>query len=185
MLQSQPQIRANFQAINSVFSENHEDLNQEFQGYHNLLDLYKQVSDPVTAADQTAVYTKAVSGNPCVFYAPNSAQTPIQLTYPSISTGKNNAVPPVYLDQQYTFMAGPFVVYGGVIKGAAQNQTITLTPSTTLIYVGLFIRDFKTGAQGPLTFANACATNLSVNTFKIQFTTGLPVQDVFYLAIGK
>lgn len=190
MLESLPQIRANFQAINTVFSENHEDLNSEFQGMHTVLNLTSQTGNPTTSEAQISLYTKTVSSNTVLFYEPNSSQTPIQMTYPSISTGKNNATPPVYLTTQQTFLPGPFVFYSGLIVGANQGQTITLTPSSTLIYVGLFIKDFKNGSQGALTFANACATGINGNmgaspgTFNVQFVTGLPSQNISYIAIG-
>ena len=184
MLESLPQIRTNFQAIDSVFSENHESLNSNLQGMHTVLNFKAQGSDPTTSATQVSLYTKTISSNTVLFYAPNSSQTPIQMTYPAITTGTNNATPPVYLLAQQTFLPGPFVFYSGIIIGATQGQTITLTPSSTLLYVGLMIKDWKPGSQGPLTFVTACATNLSTNTFKVQFTNGLPVQNISYIAIG-
>ena len=187
MLQSQPQIRANFQAIFAAFAENHENLNNEFQGYHDLL-LFREKPDPITDANQVALYTKAVNSIPNLFFMPNNAQTPIQLTYPSISTGSNNAIPPIYIVQQYTFLAGPFVVYGGTLVGVASGQTITMTPVvTSLLYIGLTIN----GAHSSTTpgdaniFATACATNILNNTFKVQFDSSLPVQNVSYFIIGQ
>ena len=191
MLQSQPQIRANFQAIFAAFAQNHENLNQPLQGAHNVI-LFKEKSNPTTDANQIALYTKQVppvTGLRCLFYMPNSSQNPIQLTYPSISTGKDTATPPKYLVQQYSFLAGPFVVYGGIFKSVSSGQLITMTPSTTLLFIGLTINGaHSTVSPGPgdaNIFATACATNISTNTFNIQFDSSLPTQDVSYFIIGK
>ena len=68
---------------------------------HTLLTLRPQATDPTTAADQIAIYNKLVTGIPEIFYRPNSNQTPIQMTYPSLLTDSSNA--------QYSFIAGPLL----------------------------------------------------------------------------
>lgn len=186
---SQPQIKANFQAINSAFAEDHVALaNTQFPGMHKVLTFREQTGAPVTSATQIGLYTKAVGGIPELFYSPSSAQTPIQLTYPSISTGLQSTSPDVYFDRQYTFIAGPFVFYAGVIKAAAVGIPVTLLPATTLLYVGLSLYTTLSvgsviGNQGT-NFANACATNIVGNSFNIQFQSNLPPQTVYYLAMG-
>lgn len=185
MVNSQVQIRSNFQTINSVFSKNHVRLNAteggDSQGMHNVLTLRTQSGDPVTTSSQIALYTKVVGSDIAIFYAPSSAQTPIQLTYPSISTGLQSTDPDVFLSRQYTFMAGPFVVYVGKLL-ELDGTVITLLPATTLIYVGLvgngFLGTDKTAA---------CATNVSGNQFTVRFSdTGAPPvkYQMYYLAIG-
>ena len=182
MLVSQPQIRANFQAISKVFGQNHEPLNAKYQGYHDVLTFRQQGGDPTTSASQVALYTKAVSGNPALFFRPNSSQTPIQLTYPSLST-QTNTNPPTYPATQYTFIAGPFLVYFGYVAGATVGQPITVTPSSTLLYVGCVIKIAT--ANDPKNQYTACATNVSGASFNIQYQTSLSPQKVFYFAIGK
>lgn len=174
MLQSQGQIKANFQAINSAFAQNHSALNQPTQGMHDLLLFRSQTSDPVTSATQIALYTKLVSTFPCLFFMPNSTQTPIQLTYPSIKVDSTNT--------QYSFVAGPFVIYGGVINAAVQNQLVILTPFTTLKYVGLVAQTLN---QNPVFFQYVCATNIIGNSFNIQFSSASAPLNVSYLAIGQ
>jgi hypothetical protein len=195
MLQSQPQIRANFQAIFAAFAQNHENLNQPLQGAHDVI-LFKEKSDPTTDANQIALYTKPISSLPCLFYRPNSSQDPIQLTYSSISTGKDNATPSKYLLQQYSFLAGPFVVYTGIFNDIASGYLATMTPSTTLLYVGLTIlgagsHPIPPAVADPNVFATACATNVNGATgttpgvFNVQFDASLPVQKVSYFIIGQ
>ncbi len=180
MLQSQGQCRANFQAINAVFSENHIPMNttgNPSQGMHSLLLFREQTVDPTTSASQIALYTKAVNNISSLFFAPNSSQTPIQLTYPSISTGLQSTKPDVYLPQQYSFVAGPFVVYGGLLKNVSSGSTITLTPTCTLIYAGLI-------CQSPASGTKYAIPQISGSGFTVQFS-GTPMQNIYYLAIGQ
>lgn len=181
ILQSQAQIRANFQSINNVFSNNHFPLNgdPEFQGMHVVLTMRPQnVTDPSTDATHVAFYNKLVSTIPQLFFRPNSNQTPIQLTYQSINTSKTSP-------QQYSFVAGPFVVYGGKIHNPTNGQTVTLTPTTTLLYVGL------TSANVVFKGANVLAaipTSISGSSFNISYSgtaaSVITSLDVYYLAIG-
>ena len=190
MLKSQFQIKANFQAINSVWAQNHRKLNDPQQGQHNLLLFRPQPADPTTLADQVALYTKLVTGTPQIFFRPQNNATPIQMTYSSLSTGLQSTNPDVYLPTQYSFMAGPFVVYGGLIKAANNNQTVTLIPSTTLIYVGLTTQNLEATIGGKKYVQNDRVepTNVSGNSFKIIFSSGtgsvFTSQNVYYLAIG-
>lgn len=180
--QSAIQMKANFQAINSVFSVNHVPINGDpvngyAEGQHVVLTLRPQGADPITSADEVAIYNKLVTGVPELFYAPNNAQTPIQLTRDSIDTTTANS--------KYTFIAGPFTVYGGKISNPTNGQVVNLSPSTTLLYVGLVI-DRLIFTSPTSTFA-ACATGIVGNSFTISYTTTItnPNQlDVYYFAIG-
>ncbi len=140
MVNSQVQIRTNFQTISSVFARNHVQFNStnpgSLQGMHNVLTFRAQTINPTTSTSQISLFTKTTGANTDLFYAPSNSQTPIQLTYPSISTGLLSEDPDVYLPDQYSFMAGPFVVYMGNFK-KVDGSIVTLLPATTLIYVGL------------------------------------------------
>src|SRR4029077_18551507 len=109
--QSAGQILANFQTINRVFADNHIALTvtDNVPGRHSVLTMRPQSVDPTTTANNVALYNKIVSSVPELFFRPNNNQTPIQLTYPSISTGLASTNPDVYNTDQYTFLAGPFV----------------------------------------------------------------------------
>ena len=68
--QSQGQILANFQELNTFLSVNHESLNSGTQGKHKFLQMPEQASAPATAANEGAIYTQESSftGNTeCVF----------------------------------------------------------------------------------------------------------------------
>src|SRR5665213_1530110 len=142
ILVSSRQIRANFQAINSTFGANHAGLTQDasIAGMHDVLVLRPQAADPVTSATQTAIYNKLVSTIPQLFYRPNNSQTPIQMTSQYLSTGLTAPDTETYLPQQYSFVAGPFIIYGGFLKGPfTKGQGIALTPGTTLLYVDMIM----------------------------------------------
>lgn len=175
---SQQQIRANFQAISNAFSDNHSPLGKNNEGRHVVLTLRPQGADPATSATQVAIYNKLDGSSiPELFYRPNNSQAPIQLTYPSIGTTTIAPFPA----RQYSFVAGPFVIYGGVISNPNNGDVITLTPVTTLRYVGLVSKDF-----GGTVIGSAIATNIAANTFTIRFQTQLgSSRDVYYLAIGN
>lgn len=187
MVVSQPQILSNFQEIFSVFSRNHVPLNSavpgNLQGMHSALTLRAQTTDPTTTSSQLALYVKTVTGVTSLFFRPSSNQTPIQLTYPSISTGLQSTNPDVYLSRQYSFLAAPFVFYFGEAM-IVDGTVITLTPTTTLLYVGL-ISNIGGGSRN----TSAAATNINVGGTK--FTVRIPAFptagpfNVFYMAIGQ
>ena len=182
MLQSQPQIKANFQAISTAFAQNHKSLNNTDQGMHNVITFREQTVDPTTAANQVSLYTKSVSSAATLFYRPSSNQTPIQLTYPSISTGLQSTSPDVYFPEQYSFVAGPFVVYMGLLKNVTDGQAVNLLPVTNLIYVGL------TTANAAFNIGNTAMipTSIAGNQFIISTALSLFVpRDAYYIAIGK
>ena len=178
ILQSFFQLRANFQQINNSFSANHVSLVRDasIAGMHNNLTLRPQTGDPTTTATQIALYNKLVGGIPELFFRPNSDQAAIQLTYPSIKIDQSN--------DQYTFMAGPFIIYGGFIPAPTQGQVKTLTPGTTLLYVDLTMTNAK-NLPGPA-LTTIAPTNITGTSFTIHFQNqGAGVTfDAYYFAIG-
>lgn len=178
--QSQSQLLANFQAINTVWANNHFNLTESnlFQGMHNVLTMRPQGSDPNTDATQVSLYNKLVSGNPQLFFKPNSNQSPIQLT---LSTVKSDST-----GTQYTYIAGPFLVHHGFIDiplGIPNNTVVNLPIGTNILYVGLSSA-LVTGI--PFQIKNAIATNVNspANSFTISFQTGVSMKVVYYMAIG-
>ena len=177
--QSQSQILSNFQSINKVWADNHYPLNTDqnltLQGMHTVLTVRPQGTDPTTAAGQVAFYNKLVSTIPQLFFRPQSNATPIQLTYNTVSTSGA---------QQFSFVAGPFIIYGGFFTGGVTAGTVvTLTPGSSLLYAGLTTSGVA-GALNVIKSAVAANLNSPANSFTIQFTAGITVQTVYYFAIG-
>jgi len=100
------------------------------------------------------------------------------MTFDSILTGLQSTGPDVYFARQYSFIAGPFVIYGGLIIGPTSGNTITLLPSKTLIHVGLVI----TKPQNTLN-NYAIAKNITGNSFDI-YTNAAAGFDLYYFAVG-
>lgn len=182
MLKSQSQIKANFQAINSVFARNHAVLNSALQGMHNVVTFRKQAGDATTGATQIALYSKEIASVTNLFFRPSANQTPIQLTYQEITTGLLSEDPDIYLTAQQTFLAGPFVVYAGSIAGVANGAIITLLPASTLIYVGLTAK--TPPFVSPTSNFTMCTTNIAANQFTVGMANAISPQDLYYLAIG-
>lgn len=184
ILQSASQIKANFKAINAAFADNHVGLTRddEFSGMHTALTLQPQAGDPVTSVNHNAIYNKLIGGVPELFFAPNNSQTPIQMTYPSLVTGLQSTNPDVYFVRQYSFVAGPFIIYGGKITNPTQGQTVTLTPGTTLIFVDLIVANSKIL---PTQIATAIPTNITGTSFDITYQSTISANfDVYYYAVG-
>lgn len=80
--QSQSQLLANFQALNTFLSVNHEDINDSDEGKHKFMQMPSQSSAPSTAAGETAQYVKtsAYTGNPEWHYRRQSSGSEIDLT---------------------------------------------------------------------------------------------------------
>lgn len=177
ILQSFGQLRANFRAINNAFADNHVGLtqNDSISGMHTVLTL-RTVTDPATSASQIALYNKVVSSIPAIFFRPSSNQTPIQLTYPSIKADSS--------DTQYSFVAGPFIVYGGFLSNVSQNQLVTLTPGTNLRSVDLVVAN---PSVAPTVLAMAIPVNIVGTSFNIRFQALVPPEklDVYYFAVGQ
>lgn len=187
ILQSSAQIRANFRAINNAFADNHVGLtqNDQFSGMHRVLTL-RTVTDPTTSATQIAFYNKLVAGIPAMFYRPSSNQTPIQMTYPSLRTGFQSTAPDVYFPTQYSFVAGPFIIYGGYLSNITNPQLVNLSPGTALISVDVILENVKF-PTGTVTVAAAAATNIAGTSFTIEtvaFPGGSTV-NAYYFAVGQ
>lgn len=183
ILQSFSQLRANFQAINAAFSVNHYSMAKDdlLAGRHNALNIQNQtaVGNPVTAATQCAIFTKLANGASNLFFSPNNSQTPIQLTYSSLSTDTLTS---------YSFIAGPFIVYFGFVNAPTLNQVVNLTPASTLIYVDLQFAFLNQILQNIP--ALATPTNVVGSSFKITYPTSYSTTPgisfgIFYIAVGQ
>ncbi len=169
-----------YQAIYNAFADNHATLGTQEQGRHRVLVL-RTVADPATTASQVAIYQKLATAIPNLFYRPSNNQTPIQMTYPSVLTGLQTITPPVYYTDQYSFVAGPFIVYMGKVVNPSNGQTVTLIPASILRYVGLGVVDFTGTIVG-----SVAPTNISGASFDINFQVQIgATRDIYYLAIGN
>jgi len=182
ILQSFGQLRANFRAIANAFADNHIALNQsdDIAGRHSVLTMRVKIApvDPTTSSTQIALYNKLVSSIPALFYRPSNNGTPIQLTYPSIKADSS--------DTQYSFVAGPFIVYGGFIANVGTGVSVNLTPGTNLRSVDVILANFKP-VTNSTSVAVAAATNIVGNSFDIltRLQADGSQADAYYFAVGQ
>lgn len=180
ILQSQGQLKANFQAINNAFASNHAGLTMDSSigGMHNSMIMQAQGSDPTTSANEVAIYNKLVSTIPNLFLRPASDGTAIQMTYPSIKADSSNT--------QYSFVAGPFIIFGGYLANITQNQVVTLSPGTTLLYVDLVLTNIVKPNPGVAMQAVPTTLNTPANSFTIKFSPkgASTTYDAYYFAVG-
>lgn len=178
ILQSQRQIRANFQAMAAAWSVNHTQLtaNMDLQGMHNNFSLRPQMSDAATGATEVALYNKIVSSIPQLFFRPNNSQTPIQMSYQNVKVDAS--------DTQFTFMAGPFIIYAGKIIQPTNGLLVVLAPGSSLIHIDLIATNITVV---PTIAPTAVATNLSGMSFNVQYQNvgAAPIPfDLFYFGVG-
>lgn len=166
---------ANYQTIFNTFGINHLPLAGDNQGFHKSLNFRARLADPATNGNQIALYSKLDgSGVTQLFFRPDTNQTPIQMTNSNLNTSNGAS--------QSSFFAGPFTFYVGFRFNVASGTTITLTPSTTLIYVG--IGTLFNSAISPI--QDAIATNIIGNQFQVEFTSTVLVNPtIYYFAIGS
>lgn len=173
---SQKQLLANYQAIAAAFTQDHIALGTANQGEHSSFIFRPQVADPATSATQSALYNKLVAGVPQMFFRSSNSPAPVQMTNSNSSVVSN-----VGGYRQSSFLAGPFTIYTGFILNAVNGSTVTLTPSTTLRYVGVSI--INPGVN--LNQFTVSATNIAANTFRINFGLVLGTPTIYYMAIGS
>lgn len=123
---SQPQLLANFQEIDTYTSVNHVALNDGDQGKHKFMQMPEQGSAPTTAANEGALYTKDTGTEPDLFYRRESNGTEVQLTGGKTTVGAQSSV---------TLPSGVIMKYGTitVAAGGGTSAVTFTTPFPTAI----------------------------------------------------
>ena len=174
IVQSSSQIRANFQVINNAFADNHVGLTQDtnFAGMHNNLTMQPS-ADPLTSATQIAIYNKLDSNLiPQLFFRASANGNIIQMTGPNLKTGQDTLTPITYFPEQYSFIAGPFTIYGGILKNPATGFVKNLTPTTTLLYVDLIAANSSKKQTSYVIPTNVSGSSFTV-TYQASWTFSL------------
>ncbi len=145
---------------------------------HSFLTLRSQSVDPATSATQCALYAKTVNSVPELFFRPNNSQTPIQMTYPTIKSDLS--------DTQYSFIAGPMIVYAGKITNPTNPQNVVLSPGSQLLFVDLVVSLVDEKNAIPTSLYEAAAINMSGTSFDIKYQTVITPSsiNVYYFAVG-
>ena len=157
--QSQGQLLANFQELNTFLSVNHLDLNAAGQGKHKFMQMPEQSSAPTTAADEGALYTKVVSGLTQLFFRTESDGAENQITgaFTASSTGS------------VTIAGGITLKWG---SGNANSATFSSAYATSIFAVVV-------GSSGAFTSSDARLRTKSLTGFTLEIFAKFE-----YIAIG-
>jgi len=120
---SQPEIKANFEAIKDLIDINHETFGSANEGKHKYVSMPEQVAAPSTAANEMALYTKAVAGVSELFVRRESDGDELNLTSATKATTGTTTLP-----------SGIIVKWGTGTTNGAGAATITFAAAFTTLY---------------------------------------------------
>lgn len=106
---SRSQVLNNFAVLRSSFAANHADVNDLNSGKHTFIQYVVQGSDPSTAANEIARYTKLVSSVAREFLRLPSNGAVFQVSGPAPSVGTNG----------YTYLPGGLLMQWGTRAGSS------------------------------------------------------------------
>lgn len=161
---SQPLLLANNQAIFTVNSVNHVDYDLADQGKHKFMQMPEQGSDPGTAVNEGALYTKESNSLSELFWQPENNGTAIQLTSGSITKTTSGI----------TFLPGGMTMIWGQTTGTTGSKIFHTAFSTALLV--LQVSTIATGAE------YGSQKNQSITGF--DWTANGTISAIQYLAIG-
>ena len=186
--QSQPQLLANFQAINTFVDVNHVAFNGADQGKHKFVTMPEQGAAPITLANEGVLFTAqgAYTGTTELYYGLESAGG-----FDSITEGLNAAAGwsglpsgllikwgTVTIPVEAVLTQGTYVYnypVGATIKPFSTFYQQMVTP------VGIAITAMR-GITISSSFTSASNTQFGINVYSTG--TGWPTFQVSYLAIG-
>lgn len=131
---SKPQVRNNFTNLFNTFAIDHVNGNDiTHPGRHNLSSYVAQGSDPATAANICAIYSKIVGGVPQLYFRQQSSGTVYQMTGTSSSA---TSIPSVAANG-YTYLPGGLILqwFNVIPTGALQNYP-TAFPNNCFAIIG-------------------------------------------------
>lgn len=171
--QSQAQLLTNFQQTNSVFGINHVEFNNATvanRGKHKYVSMIEQGSDPATAANEVALYSKDVSAVSQLFLRREASGAVIQMS------GQN----PTVAQSGSTFLPGGVVMKWGFTGVINDNDVVTFASAfpTNCWNVQLTIIDPNATAR----ILNVKTASLNTTSFAVKTNGAI---SCFYMAIGN
>lgn len=150
---TQPNLTANFQALNTFLSVNHVSLNDPNQGFHSFLQMPEQGSPPITGADIAALYMQEVPtlGKTGLYFRNESNGTSLQLTNAYITDLSNGGTAGGTLYRMNIPLG--FTIYAGITSTipATTAQTVVLPVAfTKLITANATINNGNFGPNGTI-----------------------------------
>lgn len=115
---SRTQVLNNFASLRTQTAANHADVNDANAGKHTFIQYVVQGSDPSTAANEVARYTKLVSGVAREFLRLPSNGSVFQVSGPAPVVGANG----------YTFLPGGLLMQWGTRAGSSSSSNAVVFP---------------------------------------------------------
>ena len=170
--QSQGQLLANFQELNTSNSVNHVAFNDSDQGKHKFLQMPEQGAPPTTSANEGGIYTKEQSSATELFWRNESNGGEQQLT---------NSVPNTSgTGRDWNFADGLQIRTGTVSHPGTATNVVFSAPFVNNVYSVVIT---PVGGAGTISGWNAQA--LTVNGFTLASVGSGGGQAFYYLAIGS
>jgi len=170
----QPLMRANFQYLTATLGTDHQialnDMsNASGEGYHKEIHFVQQGGDPGAIATIGQLYTKAISGDTCLFFKTGAGLIQ-QLTTP---------VSPANATSGTSFLPGGIMIQWGTNTPASDPQTVTFNQA----FGANAFAVIATPITNAHTSCTVQVTNITSTTF--DFRTGNPSKNpIYYIAIG-
>jgi hypothetical protein len=162
--QSQPQLLANFQEINTVNSVNHVAYNVSGQGKHKFMQMPEQGAAPTTAANEGALYTKEANSITELFYRREGDGTEIQLTTGGVTAANNGT----------TFLPGGIIINWG---RRATPGAVTFNTAFPNSVFSITLGSNNTDATASATFSSLSTSGVTLHCTEIN--------AIHYIAIGN
>lgn len=169
--QSQSQILTNFSQANTAFSVDHTAFDVvSNQGKHKKVTLVEQ-SDPVTSANEMALYSKDLAAVTTLYMRKESNGTVIQMS----------AQDPTIASSGSTFLPGGIIMKWGNTGVVSDNSVVTFASAFPTACWGVVITIIDPNATSKT--INVKTSSLSTSQFLVRVSTGST--SAFYYAIGN
>jgi len=167
--QSQGQILANFQELNTFTAVNHVALNDGDQGKHKFLQMPEQGSAPTTGANEGGLYTKEVSGATQLFFREEANGSERQLTSAfSAATNGTLTIP------------GGLLIQWGLASGVSTASNINFNTA----FGGVPYNVQCTLRRGDLNSRFVYVRNSGLTASKFNIQTNAGSTDLYWWAVG-
>jgi hypothetical protein len=184
LLQTRDQINDNFSDIDTAFAVNHVDYNLSNQGKHNFVTMPIQAADPVTLANENAIYSKSVLGFVDMYYRNQNNGAVYNLTGSNIASVGATGNRSGYLN------CGGFLIKFGYLTcpaGPGASSLIFPTVDAGAIAIPAFtncVAVFAGSAANPIGVIIGCPGATSNTNFTVINST-TNTQEIWFLAFGN
>ncbi|MDD5551240.1 MAG: hypothetical protein PHS34_08275 [Candidatus Omnitrophica bacterium] len=175
--QSQVDILNNFIAIKTWVDINHETFSSANSGKHKFVTCTEQASDPVTAINEMAIFSKDVAGSTALFLRKENNGTVIDFTTSTLAASGTATLPCGLIMKWGT---------GTIASGSATSAVITFGAAFSTSIYNVQVTPYGSRSGGAAQDYVLNAIDLTTANFKVTRTptyVGAAV-SFYYLALG-